>query len=65
MMTKSKLEDVVKSELPEFYEMCQSEAEKVILHHAAFDEDEVCLLGSAVKYATEIAGKEVIILADQ
>ena len=33
------LEDIVKSELPEFYKMCQGdEAERVLLHHAAFDE---------------------------
>ena len=60
------LEDIVKSELPEFYKMCQGdEAERVLLHHAAFDEKEVCLLGTAVKYATGHAGKEVLVLCDK
>ena len=59
------LEELVKSELPEFYKMCQDEIERVVLHHAAFNEEEVCLLGTAVKYATEHARKEVLVLCDK
>ena len=60
------LEEIVRSELPEFYKMCKDEStDRVILHHAAFSEEEVCLLGTAVKYATEYAGKNVHVICDQ
>ena len=57
-LTMKEVEAVIKGELPEFYRMCNSEIDEVVLHQRAFAPEynlmkttEVSLLGMAIKYA--------------
>ena len=59
------LREEVESELPEFVQACQEDADFVVMHQDAFapmlGSNEIFLLGKAIKYAG-LNGKEVRII---
>ena len=61
--TEDKFRQEAEAKLPlNFLRACQSEAECVLMHQAAFGYDELWVLGAAIKYAG-LSGKEVRVIA--
>jgi hypothetical protein len=61
-MTRADLEEMVEAQLPEFYKMLLGDAEIVVMHQSGLSDDEIALLGAAVKLAGHY-DKDVTVIA--